>query len=840
MIAWTIARREMRGGLRNFRIFLACLALGVAAIAAVGSVRMAVQEGLSREATAILGGDAEMRFTYRFANDAEKVWMAENAIKTSEIVDFRSMAVVSRDSEDERALVQVKGVDDLYPLYGSVALRPPLPLDEALATTDLPGAVMDQVLIDRLGLSPGDKFSLGQQAFELRAALTTEPDSAAAGFSLGPRVIVRRDALAQSGLIADGTLYESRYRLQLPADARLANLKANAEELFNDSGLRWRDRRNGAPGLTRFVERLGSFLVLVGLAGLAVGGIGVSAAVRSYLDAKTETIATLKTLGATGRTIFATYFIQIGLLASLGIAIGLSLGAGIPALLGPLLADRLPVPALFALYGKPLAEAALYGGLTAVIFTLWPLARARDIRAAGLFRDAAAPETRLPRWPYLFGTLLLTILLVGTAALLSGMIKLTLWSAAGILAALIVLFGASHATRRISAYLARGRVARGRSALRLALGSVGGPGGESAAVILSLGLGLTVLATVGQIDSNMRNVISGQLPDIAPAYFVVDIQNTQLEPFLDTASSQSGVTQIDTAPMLRGIITRINGQPAKVVAGEHWVLRGDRGVSYAATPPKDAELTEGSWWDADYDGPPIMSFAAEEGMELGLTLGDKLTVNILGRDITAEITNFREVDFGNMGINFIMIVNPGALAGAPHSHIATIYADEAAEAPLLRSVATAFPNITAIRTRDAIARVADTLRALAAATSWGAGATLLTGFMVLIGAAAAGERKRVFEAAVLKTLGATRARILTSFALRSAILGAAAGLVAIAAGGIAGWAVMTFVMDTDFTFAPLSAILIVLGGALASLAAGLLFAIRPLAAAPARILRAKE
>lgn len=835
MTAWTIARRELRGGLKNFRIFLACLALGVAAIAAVGSVRAAVQEGLTKEAAAILGGDAEMQFTYRFASDAERAWMADNATEVSEVVDFRSMAVVDRDGVAERALAQVKGVDGAYPLYGNIGLSPEMPLNSAL---DDNGAVVEQVLLDRLGLTLGDEFNLGLNTFVVRAALTKEPDAAAAGFSFGPRVIVRRAALDGSGLIAPGTLFDTHYRLTVPEGTRLGLLRRQAEAQFTDTGLRWRDRRNASPGTAQFVDRLGSFLVLVGLAGMAVGGIGVSAAVRAYLDSKTETIATLKTIGAEGRTIFATYFLQIGLLAVLGIAIGLALGAGLPALLGPLLADALPVPALFSVYARPLGEAALYGALTALIFTLWPLARARDIRAAGLFRDAAAPEARLPRWPYLAATAVLVAALVGGAAMLSGLWALTFWSAAGISAALIVLQVTAVATRLLAARAAR--TVRGWPALRLALGAVGGPGGEASAVILSLGLGLTVLATVGQIDANMRSVMTDQLPDVAPAYFVVDIQNDQLNGFLSVARSQSGVGRIDTAAMLRGVITRINGKPAREVAGEHWTLRGDRGVSYADVAPDGAELTAGTWWEPGHSGKPLVSFAQEEGAELGLSIGDEITVNILGRDITAEIANFRVVDFANMGINFIMIMNANALAGAPHSHIATLYAEESAEGPLLRAVAGAYPNITAIRTKEAIARVADTLRALAAATSWGAGATLVTGFMVLIGAAAAGERRRVFESAVLKTLGAVRARILASFALRSAVLGAAAGVVAIVAGGVAGWAVMTFVMDADYSFEPVSAVLIVLGGALASLLAGLLFAVRPLSASPSRILRAKE
>lgn len=845
--ALKIARRELRGGLRGFRILLACLTLGVAAIAAVGSVRYAIQEGLTREASALLGGDAEVRLTYRFAEPAERAWMEENARQISEVVDFRSMAVVGEGATAERALTQVKGVDAAYPLYGAVGLEPPVPLAEALGGGDgLPGLVAERALVDRLGLSPGDELSLGTQRFRLMAVLTHEPDGVTSSFALGPRIILRTEDLESSGLITPGTLFDTAYRLALPPEAPLDALRRDVREQFADSGLRWRDNRRGTPGISTFVDRLSAFLVIVGLAGLAVGGVGVSAAVRSYLDSKTETIATLKTLGAQGRTIFAIYLMQIGVLAAVGVTLGVILGAGIPWLFSPLILERLPVPAVFGFYPQPLLEAAFYGAITALIFTLWPLARAQQIRAAGLFRDISAVDRGYPAPIYIAALALLVAAFVATAAWLSGIPTLALWSAGGILAALTVLLLAARATRWAAARLARSAFARGRPALRLALGAVGGPGGETASVTLSLGLGLTVLATIGQIDSNLRGAIEGDLPEIAPSYFFVDIQNDQLDGFLDQGLGTPGVSEIETAPMLRGIITQINGERASAYVrarnnGEsHWTLRGDRGVTYSVTPPEGAAITQGAWWPEDYDGPPLMSFAEEEALELGIGVGDRVTVNILGRDITAEVSNLRVVEFRDMGINFLMILTPGALAGAPHTHIATVYSDEASETPLLRSLAETYPNITAIRVRDAIARVSEALQGLSAATRYGAAATLLTGFMVLIGAAAAGERRRIFEAAVLKTVGATRGRILASFALRSAILGAAAGIVAIIAGAAAGWGVMTFVMDTDYVFEPLSALAIVAGGALATLIAGLAFAWGPLTARPARVLRSQD
>lgn len=837
-LATRLARRELRGGLRGFRVFLACLTLGVAAIAAVGSVRQAIMTGLAQEGAALLGGDAQIELTYRFANEAETAWMEQNADRVSEVVDFRSMAVTRSDAP-QRGLTQVKAIDDAYPLIGSVQLNPEISLSEALdGNATLPGAVMDPVLIERLGLDIGDSFALGTQDFVLAAALKSEPDAAGDGFTLGPRTLVRTTDLKNSGLLQPGTLFSTKYRMDLPVGADLTDLSEQAESVLQGSGLSWTDARNGAPGIAEFVSRLGAFLVLVGLSGLAVGGIGVSAAVRAYLARKTETIATLRTLGADRATIFQTYLIQIGVLSVVGIAAGVALGGLVPILLAPLIASRLPVPAVFSVYPQPLFEAALYGLLTALLFTLWPLARAEDVRAATLFRDALSSARRLPRAAYLLATGLALATLIATAAWFSGSPWLTLWTGGGFVGALVLLALSAHGIRYVAKRAATR--ARGRPALRWALAAISDPREGAASVVLSLGLGLSVLAAVGQIDGTLRNAISGNLPDVAPSYFFVDIQKDQMPGFSSRLENDPGVTRVESAPMLRGIISQINSQPAHQVAGDHWVLEGDRGVTYSDNAPQNARITAGEWWPEDYSGPPQISFAAEEAEEMGLKLGDELTVNILGRDITATITSLREVDFSNAGMGFIMSMNPSALAGAPHSFIATVYAEEEAEAAILQDLATQFPNITAIRVRDAIDRVSGLLAGLASATSYGAGVSLLTGFLVLIGAAAAGEPARRYEAAILKTIGADRRRILLSFGLRSALLGAAAGCVALLAGILGGWAVATFIFDTSFAVIWPSALGIVAAGLAVTLLAGLFFALRPLSVSPARVLRASD
>jgi putative ABC transport system permease protein len=836
-IAARLARRELRGGLRGFRIFLGCVIMGVAAIAAVGTLRESVRAGLATQGAELLGGDAELEFTYRFARPDEIAWMEDIATRVSGIADFRSMAVTG---EGARELTQVKAVDSAYPLIGEVGLAPDMPLDTALAGRDgLPGAVMEPVLATRLDISPGETFRLGEQKFRLMAEITREPDPSRAGFGLGPRSIVSRDALAGSGLLSEGSLFSSKYRLDLPPGTDLAALEQEAMAALEGSGMRWSDARNASPRITEFVTRLGAFLILVGLSGLAVGGVGISAALRAYLAGKVQVIATLRTLGADQGTVFLTYFLQVGALALLGILGGLILGVGLPVALGPVIAERLPVPAVFAPYPGPMIEATLYSVLSVLIFTLWPLARAREVRAAALYRAASGADQGWPGWHWVALTAALLATLVATAAAFSGNLALTLWTAGGILGALTLLWLAARLVIRLARWI-RPRLT-GRPALGWALGAIGGPGSTAAPVMLSLGLGLSVLAAVAQIDGNLRRAIAGDLPERAPSFFFVDLQKDQMSWFLDRLEEDPAVSRVDHAPMLRGIIARINDRPAGEVAPGHWVVEGDRAVSYAEDLPDRTEITAGEWWAAGYDGPPQLSFAAEEAMEMGIGVGDTVTVNILGRDITAEITSLREVDFSSVGMGFVMLMNPGALEGAPHSFIATVYADDQqAEEAILRDVTDWFPNVTAINVRDALLRVTDLLASLASATSWGASVTLLTGFLVLIGAAAADARARSVEAAILKVLGATRARILAGLAMRSAILGAAAGLVALGAGIAGGWAVSHFVMDTPFQVIWPSALVIVSGGVMVTLVTGLVHAAGPLATRPARVLRASE
>jgi len=836
LVPLRIAMRELRGGIGKFRILVVCLALGVASVTAIGLVQSGIEQSLEKQGATILGGDIEMEFAYRYANPKEQEWMEENASMISEIVEFRSMAVASEDGEIERALTQIKAVDDIYPLYGNLILKDDMTLEDALKPVDgIPGAVMQVALVERLGLKFGSEFRLGYNTFVLKGVILREPDETGGNFSLGPRTMVLLKDLENSGLIDEGTLFSSRYRMIIPENSDIDALLSDAESALGNT-FSWRDKRNGAPGIQELVGRVGAFLTLVGLAGLVVGGIGISLTVSTYLESKTKVIATLKTLGAEQFTIFFIYLFQVLVLIVIGIVFGLLVGILIPYLLESVLSEFLPVPFDFQIHLTNLLEAAFYGLLIGLIFSIWSLAKSCDIKPGALYRDTMINPWKIRAKPYGIVLIVLIILFIASASYFSGIPRLTLYISGGIAGTLLTLGLIAQASKFLSFRLGHSKLVRGKISLGLALRSIGEAGNGVISLTLALGLGLSVLASIGQISNNLLRNITSDIPQVAPTFFVIDIQNQDIGQLSEMILSNPGVSKIESAPMLRGIITEINGLPSREISGDHWVLEGDRGITYSTAPPENTIITEGTWWEEDYSGPPLVSFSEDEGRELGLKLGDYITLNILGRNIEAEIVNFRSVDFSSVGLGFILSMNPSALAGAPHSHIATIYSDADNEEELFDTITSAYPSITVISVSEGIANVARLLSGLGSAIIYASGITLVLGFVVLLGASASSVAARVYESAILKVIGATRRTLMLSLALRSIILGLSASLVAFFAGITGGWAVMKYVLQASYVVEPVSGLMIVLGGAFMSLVASLFYFSQPLNTKPSSIL----
>ncbi len=802
-LAVRFALREMRGGLRGFLIFLSCIALGVAAIGGVNSVARSITDGLSGQGQTLLGGDIRFELVHRETDEREAAFL--NGLgDVAASANMRSMLRLEDGSD--QTLVEVKAVAPVYPLYGRLATVPELEHEALFDKAGVVyGAAADPLLLQRLGLETGSVVRLGTAAFEIRAVIDNEPDLVSEGFGFAPRFMVSLDGLRASGLVQPGSLVEYAYKIRLPegtSDAEIAAIRDRAASQFPLAGWSIRTRTNAAPALSANIERFSQFLTLVGLTALVVGGVGVGNAVRAYLDAKRGVIATFKSLGASGSLVFTIYLTQILVIAALGIAAGLLAAALLPYAAGAALASVLPLPNEAGIHWDALAFAALFGFLVTLAFALLPLGRARDVPAAALFREMGFEAGGMPRLPYLAAAALVVVALAGFAVWSSNDRDVAAIFVGATIVAFVILRGVAHGVQWLAARSPRLR----STVLRLAVGNIHRPGALTPSVVLSLGLGLTLLVTLALIDGDLRRQITGNLPERAPNFFFVDIQNSEIDRFADLIAREAPDGKLISVPMLRGRVMALNGvdvREIEVPPEGAWVLRGDRGITYARAMPENSTLAEGKWWPADHSGEPLVSFSAEEGRELGLKLGDTVTVNVLGRNITARIANFRTVEWESLAINFVMVFSPNTFAGAPHAWLSTLIepaADAGREGRILNAVTRAFPTVTTVRVKDALDVVNRLVGQLAAAIRAAAAVALIASVLVLSGALAAGNRARIHDAVVLKTLGATRRTLIVAFCLEYALIGLATAIFALAAGGLAAWFVVSQVMNLPAAF----------------------------------------
>ncbi|HEX4041015.1 MAG TPA: FtsX-like permease family protein [Xanthobacteraceae bacterium] len=833
--------RDLRGGLRGFGVFIGCIALGVMAIAGVGSVAASLNDGIAGAGQAILGGDISFTLIQRQANDAERAFFDARG-DVSVVATLRAMA---RTADGRSTLVELKAVDRHYPLFGVAVTDPAMPLDALLAEKNGAfGAAVDPALLARLDLKTGDRISIGGATIELRAALTSEPDKLASGIGFGPRVLIGEAALQASGLVQPGSLIRWQYRLRLPprdaSDAAIARVEKQAQTEFPQAGWEIRSRRNAAPALERSVERFSQFLTLVGLTTLLIGGVGVANAVANYLARKRDAIATMKALGLTGGGVFAVYCGEILLVALIAAAIGAAAGAALPFVLARAFGTIIPLPVEPALHPPILALALAYGLLTALAFALWPLGSAHDIPVSVLFRDRVSAERTRPPLRYIVAAASIVALVAVLSILTTYDRRVAVFFVIAAAAVFLALRLLARAVMWIAQHLPRPR----STTLRLAIANMHRPGALTPSVMLSLGLGLALLVTVVELDANLHRELAEALPAQAPSFFFLDIAAADADRFDAFVHRQDPGATLEQVPMLRGRIVAANGVPAdelKPAAGSRWVLRGDRGITYAAAVPAGSRIVAGQWWSADYSGTPLVSLESRTAQNLNLKIGDTVTVNVLGRNVTARIANLRSVDWENLGINFVLVYSPGAFAGAPHTDIATLtFADGGSageDAALIKALAQAFPTVTALRVKDALNAVEDMVAKLILAVRGASLITLVAAALVLGGALAASQQFRIYDAVVLKTLGATRARLMAAYALEYFLIGLATALFGVGAGAVAAALVVTRLMEFSFVFVPGVAAGTAILALFVTVALGLAGTVSALGRKPAEVLR---
>lgn len=824
-----LALRDLRGGLAGLRLLAICLFLGVAALAGVGSLTAAVLSGLSDQGQSILGGDVQVEMNQRTASDEELAAFAREGI-VSRLIRMRAMAAPA-DGGDP-ALVELKAVDSLYPFYGELRLR-----EGSLADRPRGNQVaIGPELADRLGIATGSRLRIGQATFQVIGVIESEPDRVSQGFALGPSAMMDEAGLAATGLIRPGSLYIAAYRMKIPAAADPAEITRRLQREFPAAGLKVEDRLNAAPGTRRVLERLGQFLTLVGLSALVIAGIGVGSGVGSYLDRKRPAIAMLKTLGADSATLFRLYLVQIGLVAAGAIAAGLAAGALVPALVGWAAGDAIPVPPGSGLYPAALALAAVYGALAALAFALVPLARARCVPAASLLRGGVENAMRAPWWA------LAAALTAGT-----GIAALAVWTAptpgfaigfiVAALGLLVVLASLAAAIRWLVARLPRPRA----PLMRMALANLHRPGAQTGRLVVALGAGLTLFTTLAVIESNLSAQIRSTIPARAPSFFILDVPSDQADRFRAAAARAAPDAQLDLMPSLRASVTAIGDRRiadmSELPEGA-WFLRSDRNITFAASPPEGTRVVEGEWWPADYRGEPLVSLDAENARAAGLRVGDTLTVSVLGREIEARIANLREIDWGRLGVNFVIIFSPGVFDTAPHSLMGIATMSVEREQAFARAINREFPAVSAVRIQDVLTTVSTMMAQLAAAIRAAGAVAILAGIAVLIGALAASRRARVYDSVLMKLLGATRGRILAGQAAEFALLAFILALLALALGMAAGWYVVVKLFQLEWAPDWGAVLLTLAGGTALTLVIGLLGALPALTARPSQALRA--
>ncbi len=834
------ALRELRGGLRGFYVFMACIALGVLAIAGVGSVAASLGEGLAREGRTLLGGDVVFVLFQREARPNEISFLRSRG-QVSVAATLRGMA---RAADGRLALVEMKAVDNTYPLLGQLTLAPDMPIAELLGERDGAfGAAADPALLARLALKIGDRVTVGGATFQIRSAVDAEPDKLAGGLGFGPRLLISDAALHATGLLQPGSLVRWMYRVKLPdnaaSDRAAAMLIDDARATLPQAGWEIRSRSNASPQLERTINRFSQFLTLVGLASLLVGGVGVANAVKSHIDRRRDVIAAFKALGATGRDVFAIYLTQVIVLAGIGSIIGLAAGAALPFVIVGLFGKLLPLPVVPALHARELALSFVYGLLTALAFGLWPLGRVHDVPVAALFRDAAIPEWHRPRWRYIALVAVVIALLVAVVIGLAYDRRVATVFVASSALVFALLRGIGAAVMALARRLPRARFPM----LRMAISNIYRPGALTPSVVLSLGLGLAVLVTITQIDGNLRRQFLAALPDQAPSFYFIDIPASQADRFDDFLKQTAPQSTVEDVPMLRGRIVAARGVPAeelKPSPDSEWVLQSDRGLTYTGEIPKGSKVVDGLWWGANYDGAPLVSMEKKIADGLRLKIGDQIVVNVLGRDIAATISNLRNVDWQGLGINFVLVFSPGAFRGAPHTHIATLtesHPNADGDARIVKRVADTFPMVTSVRVREVMETIGSVVTNLTLAIRGASAVTLISAVLVLGGALAAGHRHRVYDAVILKTLGATRVRLLGAYALEYLMIGLATAVFGVVAGSVSAWLIVTRLMTLSFMWQAGSAAGVVVAALVVTVGLGLVGTLVALNQKPATVLR---
>tara|TARA_R110002072_G_scaffold15856_41_gene62977 strand:+ start:4683 stop:7190 length:2508 start_codon:yes stop_codon:yes gene_type:complete len=829
-IAWRIARRDLNARFRGLRLLLVCLFLGTGALTAIGSLTAAIEQEISSSGQTLLGGDLEIELWQRGLNPEETAALAEYG----ELSRGYRMQAMARAGE-QAVPVGLKAVDAAYPLYGELTLQD----GRSVGAPPEDEIWLGQGAADRLGITTGDPVAIGTQTLIVGGIIANEPDKLSEGFQLGPTVIAAEDLPVRAGLIAPGSMYQTKTRVAFDGGQDPESVEEALETRFPEAGFDFRTADRASPGADRFVSRMSEFLTLVGLAALVIAGIGIGGGVTSYLDARRQGIATLKILGASSGDIARIYALQIFAAALVGSLAGILVGIAVTPVLSLALQGLLPVDGGLVIDPGAILLALAYGLLVALIFAAPPLMRARRFPAMALMRARISPLGGDRKAIGIVAAGLVAI--VALALLTSSRPELSAMFLAGAAAALGLLALLARGIRRLAAALPRPSSPIARNALA----NLHRPGSSTTALVTALGFGLAAFVLLAAVQSAIDGNIEQRVPEQAPDYFVLDIPRDQVSEFEQLVWAEDDKAAIRAVPALRGAVLAFGPEGAMTRTAEledlpdgAWALRGERGLTYADRVPDNNTIVAGQWWGPFYSGEPLVSVDQELAEAAGLEIGDMITFGVLGVERTARIANLRQIEWESLGFNYVFVLSPNAIQDAPHNLAATIDLTEGTPTgPLLQALVREFPSSSVIEVGNVLQQARTLLEQVGLATLAAAGVAVLAGLAVLLGAIAAARAQRTYDTVILRVLGADRRQILTMQLVEYLLLAGALALVALGLGSLTAWLVITQLFEFDW-LPDWGAVLAVLG---LGIAVVLLFAVLGslplLRAKPAQALR---
>ncbi len=846
---FSMAWRETRGAWRHFLYFFVCIAVGVGALVTVGLFAAHVDRAVTKEAKGLLGGDLEIRSSHALSSKGMEVLssLGERGILTmhvSELVAMAARADAGHAPGQATQIVELKAVEPAYPFYGNLRLEPAHGLDRLLhpetsVCQGMPcyGAVVQEALLLRMGLSIGDRLKIGQATFLITGLVRTEPDRMASAFSLGPRVLISREGLEAAALIKPGSRVRERHLIKAPTGMALEPLRGELRGRLADDHVQVSWYRDAQPQLKQFLEQLSRYLGLIGLTALFIGGLGVAMSIQAFLREKLKTIAILKTVGADSGVIIRTYVVQALGLGLLGSVAGLVLGIVLQWVLPPLLADIFVTDILEQMGISsnlssasvvPLLKGGALGLLSTLLFTLWPLLRIRDIKPAAILRRDVDPEAlpgtgqARPWWVRVGCHDRLS--LSAAMTIMGGLGGLSMWQAGSWKVGGLFLGGLTLAALLLlvcARFLVGGarKVPQPASlSLRYTIGNFVRPGSLTTGMLIAIGMSMTVIVTVSLVERALLRQVGETRPVDAPTFFFIDLQPDQTEGFSQLIRQRTDGLVPELTPLVRSRLHAVNGEVVKVAEErdleeqreenkeerrKHWYQSREYVLTYLDQLPKGNEIVKGVWWQRGQNfSTPQISVEEEAAQSLGLDIGSTVEFDVQGATIAAQVSSIRKVEWGNFSTNFYMILSPGSLEGAPFTFVGTIRVPLELEVPLQQAVVASFPNVSAIHIGDALENFARVLDRLALAIQAVALFCVVTGGVVMAAALSVTRYRRLYESVILKALGATRGLIARTFAMEYALLGLVGGVTAIGLSSALSWVILTYIFDLSWSLHP--------------------------------------